>query len=320
MGKTVLIPQYVPESLEKKLTDMGYTVVNGRGITEDEIIADIKEYGCEAIVARTAHYTRKIMEAARGQLKIIARYGVGLDAIDLKAAEENDIWVSFTPMANYTSVAELTVGLMLDTSRLMTRCISETRKGNFGIRNDCTGHDIMGRTVGILGFGKIGRTVGEICHKGFNMNVIAYDPYLTADKMPEWAKLADWDEVLKEADFVSCHMPLTEDTVHMISKREFQLMKPTAIFLNVARGGVVDEKELIEALKNKEIAGAGLDVTEKEPTEADNPLLAMDNVCITPHIAGLSAEAYERMADGVARCVDDVLTGHAPTYPANHLK
>lgn len=320
MSKIVLFPQFCPQILKDILMEMGYESVDGTGISEDEIIADIRRTGCEAIVARTAKYTPKIMEAAKNQVKIIARYGVGLDAIDLKAAQDAGIWVSFTPHANASTVAEHTIGLMIASAHNMSYCMSETKKGNFGCRNEYTGQDVIGKTVGIAGFGKIGSHVGKICHLGFDMKVLAYDPYLLEEKFPDWAQKTNWETLFKESDFVCCHMPLMESTRKIVGKKEFEMMKPTGIFLNAARGGVVDEEALITALMKKEIAAAGLDVTENEPIEPDNPLLSMPNVNITPHMASFTKECYDRMALHTARCIQDVLTGHAPTWPANNVK
>ena len=320
MGKKVLIPQFVPEVLDDYLKKAGYEPVKGSGdISEDGLIRDIKESGCEAIVARTANYTRKVIEAAKGQVKIIARYGVGLDAIDVPAATENGIWVGFTPQANSSTVAEHTIGLMIACAHNMGYTVSEAKKGNFNSRNDRQGQDVIGKTIGVCGFGKIGRTVGEMCAKAFSMKVLAYDPFLKPEQMPEWAELVSWEKLFSEADIVTCHMPLMESTRHLIGQKEFSMMKPTAIFLNAARGGVVDEKALISALQEGKIWGAGLDVTEAEPTEPDNPLLQMANVTMTPHNASFTKECYDRMAEHTAICIDDVLKGGKPTWAANRL-
>ena len=320
MGQKVLFPQFCPQVLKNLLLDMGYESVDGTGISEEDIISDIQRTGCEAIVARTAESTPRSMEAAKGQVKIIARYGVGLDAIDLKAAEKAGIWVSFTPLANASTVAEHTVGLMIASAHNMSYCMSETRKGNFGCRNEFTGQDVMGKTVGIAGFGKIGSIVGKICHLGLGMKVLAYDPYLPDEKIPEWVEKVSWEKLFQESDFVCCHMPLVESTRGIVGKKEFEMMKPSGIFLNAARGGVVDESALIEALRKKEIAAAGLDVTASEPIEPDNPLLTMPNVNITPHMASFTKECYDRMARHTAQCIQDVLTGHEPSWPANKVK
>ncbi len=318
--KKVLIPQYVPEVLDTYLSGFGYEPVNGSGdLSEEGLIRDIKASGCEAIVARTANYTKKVIEAAKGQVKIIARYGVGLDAIDVAAATENGIWVGFTPQANSSTVAEHTIGLMIACAHNMGYTVSEAKKGNFNSRNERQGQDVIGKTIGVCGFGKIGRTVGEMCAKAFGMKVLAYDPFLKPGQMPEWAELVSWEELFKVADIVTCHMPLMESTRHLIGAKEFSMMKPTAIFLNAARGGVVDEKALIAALEGGEIWGAGLDVTEAEPTEPDNPLLKMPNVTMTPHNASFTKECYDRMAEHTALCIDDALKGGKPRWAANRL-
>lgn len=318
MSKKVLIPQYVPEELKTYLKEFGYEPVDGRGFSEEDIVADLTETGSEAVVARTAHYTRKVMEAGK-DLKIIARYGVGLDAIDLKAAEELGLWVTYTPAANYTTVAEHTVGLMLVCAHNMAAAIAENKAGNFAFRNTVVGCDLMGRTVGILGFGKIGRHVAKICKDGLGMRVVAYDPYVGPASAPEGVEITgDWERVFREADFVNCHMPLTDSTRGIVGSREFSLMKPTAFLINAARGGVVDERALIEALQEGRIAGAGLDVMEKEPPEKDSPLFRMPNVNVTPHMASFTRESYDRMARHTAQCIHEVLSGGTPTWPANH--
>ncbi len=255
------------------------------------------------------------MEAAP-KLKVIGRHGVGVDNIDLKAAERLGIWVTNAPLSNSNTVAEIAVGMVVALGRQMTYCEREFRKGNFEIRNKVRGMDLEDKVLGIVGLGKIGRLVANKARLGFGMKILAYDPFVPQAKAPEGVEMTDkWEDIFARPDFVSLHMPYLGKK--MVGMKEFSLMKPTAYFINVARGELVLENELIEALRANKIAGAALDVFEKEPPDRDNPLLTMDNVIVTPHNAALTAECTIRMAVHAAIGIDEVMNGKTPSWPVN---
>jgi D-3-phosphoglycerate dehydrogenase len=315
MAYRVLIPQDISEDGKKFLRDRGYEVKLGTGITVEQIAADVVD--CDAILARTAPFPRKVFEAG-SKVRVIGRHGVGVDNIDVAACTELGVWVTYAPESNANSVAEHTLGLIIAAAHNFVRSDREFRAGNFEIRNKLMGVDLEGKTVGILGLGRIGRMVARKCLQGLGMKVIGYDPFVTSlPDLPEVSLVKEWEQVFREADFVSLHLPSTRETKGIVGARELALMKPTAYLVNCARGELLQEAELIKALKDKKIAGAALDVFEKEPPGRDNPLMGLDNVTLSPHNAALTREAALRMALHAAMGIDDVLSGRTPKWPVN---
>ena len=315
MGYTVLIPQDVPEEAKEELRQMGCVVKMGSGYSEADIIRDVVD--CDALVARTAAFTRAVLEAGK-KLKIVSRFGVGVDNVDLKAAEELGIWVANTPQANSTTVAEHALAMMMACAIDLVDSCNEMRKGNFAYRNKVLGTDLGGKTLGVLGLGKIGAHLAKIASAGLGMQVLAYDPFVEQAKAPVGVTmLTDRDALFQRADFISVHLPLCEETRGAVGARELSLMKETAYLINCARGEVIVESDLIEALKAKKIAGAALDVFEKEPPDVDNPLFAMPNVLVTPHDASFTKESFGRMGQHMVQNIKDVMAGNPPTWPAN---
>ena len=266
-----------------------------------------------AIIVRNQTEITADLIASSPQLKVIGRAGAGLDNIDLKAAKDAGVIVTFTPHENSISVAELALGLMLDMARHISCAVHDTREGGWG-RQKFTGIELSGKTLGIVGFGRIGRMVAERA-KPFGMKIIAHDDFI--DPQSEEvknldAKMMSLNELLSQSDFVSTHVPLLPETKHLFSYDRFCQMKPTAFFLNTSRGGVVHEAGLTKALEEKQIAGAALDVRETEPPTA-NPLSKMKNVILTPHIAAFTEEAQVRVVTTVCRDVVTVLGGGTST-------
>ncbi len=314
MGYKVLIPQDISAEGKKYLTDRGYEIRMGSGITVDAIRKDVED--CDAILARTAPFPAEVLEAGK-KLKVVGRHGVGVDNIDIGRAAELGIWVTNAPESNSNTVAEHTMLLMLALAKNVLRSCDEFAKGNFEIRNQLKGMDLEGRTLGIVGMGKIGRLVARKA-AAFDMKLIGFDPFIPGERFPEGVTPAkDWESLFREADFITLHIPATKDTKKIVGKKEFGLMKPTAYLINAARGEIVDEPALIEALRTKEIAGAGLDVFEQEPPPKDSPLFSFPNVVLTPHNAALTAECMVRMAVHAAMGIDEVLTGKTPSWPVN---
>ncbi len=318
MKKIVLIPQPIHEAGKAFLRERGYEIKMGSGISVDDIKRDIE--GCIAVLLRTAEMPAEVLEAGR-DLKVIARHGVGVDNIDLEAATRLGIWVTNAPESNSNSVAEHVIGLIIACARSTIRCDREFRSGNFEIRNKLIGMDLEGKTLGIVGLGRIGRLVARKASLGLGMKVIGFDPYIASDRLPPGIqKVDDWNEVFESSDFVTLHLPANSETKGIVGKKEFALMKSSSYLINAARGEILAEGDLIAALKDGEIAGAGLDVFEKEPPERDNPLLSLDNVVVTPHNAALTEEAMIRMATHAAQGIDEVVSGKRPTWPVNEPK
>jgi len=315
MAYRVLIPQDVAQPGKDYLRDRGYEIKMGSGITPEAIAADVAD--CEAILARTAPYTAKVLEAGK-KLKVISRHGVGYDNIDVARATELGIWVTFAPESNANTVAEHTIGCILTLARKFFQLDRETRAGNWGVRDVLLGSDLAGKILGIVGLGKIGRRVAQKASRGLDMKVVGYDPFLKPEQMTEFATpVTSMDDVFSGADFVTVHIPGGASTRGIISKKLFALMKKAAFFINASRGDVVVEADLIEALRNGSIAGAAIDVYEKEPPQKDNPLMSMSNVLLTPHNASQTRECMIRMALHAAQGIDEVLSGKRPTWPVN---
>lgn len=316
MGFKVLIPQEISSVGKNYLLKKGYEIKKGSGIGIEELIKDVQD--CHAIIVRTAPITEEVLRAGK-QLKIVARQGSGYDTVDVKAAEELGIWATNAPLSTITSVAEHTIGLMIAVSRNFMRNDKELRKGNFEIRNQITGTEMDGKILGLIGVGKIGTAVAKKAVMGFNMKVIGYDPYVNPDHIASEIELVnDWEYIFKHSDYVSLHLPATKDTRGLIGKKEFDMMKPSAYFVNCARGEVVREEDLLKILKEEKIAGAAVDVYNCEPLTKDNPLYALNNITLTPHNASHTVECKGRMALDAAMEIERVLTGEKPLWPVNN--
>lgn len=270
----------------------------------------------EAVLLSTAFkLTEDVIQTAKN-LKVISRTGVGVDNVDVKAATQKGILVLNTPEANSLSVAEHAVTLIASISKQILFYDKELRKGNFKIRRSNLSVDLDGKTLGLIGCGRIGRMVAKKCAAAFGMKTIGYDPFITSDI--DGIKIyKDMKEVFKTADYISLHMPLTDETKNMVDAKILSLMKPTAYIVNTARGGVVDEYALAQMLKEKKIAGAAFDVLADEPPAADNPLLGLDNIILTPHSAALTVECTERMSYEATLGISDYLKGKRPKFVYN---
>jgi D-3-phosphoglycerate dehydrogenase len=311
----VLIPQDVAQPGKDFLREHGYEIKMGSGITADALSRDVAD--CDAILARTAPYPAAVIEAGK-KLKVISRHGVGVDNIDVARAAELGIWVTFAPESNANTVAEHAIGCIMTLARNFLQLDRKTREGQWGVRDTLLGCDLAGKTLGIVGLGKIGRRVARKAALGLEMKVVGYDPFLTPEQVAEVATpAASVDEVFGAADFVTLHIPGGAANKGAIGKKQFGLMKRTAFFINAARGDVVVEADLVQALREGTIAGAAIDVYEKEPPLKDNPLIGMDNVLLTPHNASQTRECMIRMAMHAAQGIHEVLSGKQPTWPVN---
>jgi len=285
---------------------------------ENTIISEIGDI--DGVVVRAkGGVTRRILEHAP-KLRVVGRHGTGVDNIDLDAATELGVQVVKTPEATTEAVAEHALGLMLALSKRILLGDRAIRSGHFDARYTLGGREMHGRTLGIVGFGRIGRRLAQMCHYGLNMSILYYD-VLPAPKLESQlgARRLELHDLLESADYISVHVPLVPQTRGLIGEAEFSLMRPDVMFFNTSRGPVVDEGALYKALVEEKIAGAGIDVYEQEPTPLDNPLLKLDNVVVTPHIAAHTEEAMRKMSL-VAEDIVKVLQGRQPRYPVNHLK
>ncbi len=271
-------------------------------LSEAEITEKIPGY--DAVIVRSKPRITKSVIDAGTSLTVIGRAGVGLDNIDVAYAESKNITVVNTPDASTESVAEHVFALLLSKARDIPRADHALREGKW-IKKELRGTELKGKTLGIIGFGKIGSRLGEIAI-AFGMNVLAYDVIDVSERAKEvGADVTTMERVLKESDFITLHVPLLPSTHNLISQQEIEKMKPNAVLINTARGGVIDETALVEALTKKQIQ-ACLDVFETEPP-TESPLLAAENCVLTPHIAGSTEEAQRRAGIQIARKVIDAL-------------
>lgn len=287
-------------------------LIFAKSLVENELIEQVKDVDAIVIRANGA-VTARLMDAA-SRLKVIGRHGVGVEAIDLQAAKARGIIVCNTPDANVESVAEQAVGFMLTVSKQILKADIALRQGRWGVRYEYIGQELFGRTLGMVGMGRIGSRVAEICHFGFQMPVVYTDvvQYPTIEEKLD-AKRLSLDELLAQADYVSIHVPLLPSTKGMLGKEQLARMKDGAILINTARGAVVDEAALIEALTSGHLAGAGMDVYEVEPTPVDNPLFQLENVVLSPHMAAHTDDALKAMSM-IAKDIINVLEGRVPVY------
>ena len=275
----------------------------GRKLEEEELMSMWDN--ADAIIIGNEKYSAEVLAKAPKTLKVLAKNGVGYDNVDLKAARELGIDVCTTPGANADSVADCALALLLCVQRNMVRHDNIIREGGwkrFG------GHELTGYTIGVLGMGAIGKGVIKRA-TAFGMKAMAYDPYFDEKFAEEYGvQRATTEEVLAQADVVSLHLPSTPETRHIINEETLATMKPNAVLINTARGELVDEMALYNALKDGVIAGAGLDVFESEPV-GSSPLINLDNVVVTPHIAGNTTESGNRIGRMALQNIVDILSG-----------
>lgn len=293
--------------------------------SEDTLVTLIKD--ADALIVRSSKVTKNIIKAGR-KLKVIGRHGIGTDNIDLKTATSMGVAVVNTPLANVQSVAEHVLAVILCLCKKINMADKALRNGVFEKTGSLPGLvnklgfntiELFGKTIGIVGFGKIGKRVAEMCMAGFNMEVYVYDKFLPKEYMFDFGvKPCDsLSELFSKADFISIHIPLTSETQNLITADLLYLMKPTAILINTSRGGIVNEDDLYRVLKERRIAGAAVDVFFQEPPPIDHPLFQLDNVIVTPHMAAMTDSALERMAYDVAKEVISVLRGKKPKHLVN---
>ncbi len=289
---------------------------------EATYVKELAEFQPDGIMCRTEPITAKMMDTCKN-LKVIGKQGAGLDNIDMDHAAEKNIQVVFAPAGNANAVAEHAILLMLACAKRFNYVDKQFRSGNFLVRMKMEHtYELGGKTLGMIGCGRISQLVMQKAKYGFGMKVIGYDPYLTQDKVGDLCELkATAKEVWEQADFVSVHLPEVESTHHSIGREQFSWMKPTASFINCARGGLIKENELIDCLKDGTLFQAGLDVFEHEPIqESSRELFNLDNVVMTPHMAATTEQSVLNCCTSVANDIVAVCNGEAPKCPANKPK
>jgi len=299
----VLICDPLAESAVARLREAGLEVVERIGMSQEELAQELAK-GYDAIVVRSATKVRRAAIDAATGLRLIVRAGVGLDNIDVEYAREKGIEVRNTPRASTESVAELALAHMLALARSIPQATQSLKEGRWE-KKAFKGVEVAGKTLGVIGLGRIGQAVAKkaAC---LGMKVVAYDKFVKESPIPE-VQLVALEELLREADFVTLHVP-ADPAGPVIGKRELALMKNGAYLINCARGGVVDEQALLEALKSGKLAGAGLDVYVTEPP-TDSELLRLPNVSLTPHIGAQTREAQARVGDEVVEILLEFARG-----------
>lgn len=268
----------------------------------DEIIDELKK--ADGFILRIGKIDRKAIEACPN-LKVITRPGVGVDSVDVKAATEHGIPVVICPAANFHAVAEHTLALIFALSKNLLESVEENKKGNFSIRSKYAAVELAGKTLTVLGFGHIGREVARLSSV-IGMKICVYDPYVKKEDIESlgYVYYNDLDDAVVKGDFVTVHMPSMPATRGIIGKKQFEEMKKTSFIINCARGDIINENDMTEALINGEIEGAGLDVLNDEPMKPDHPLMKMPNAVLTPHMA---AQTQETTAKTVLMAVEGTL-------------
>jgi len=275
-----------------------------------EAVADV-----QAILVRVAKITPEVIQAAKS-LKVIGKHGVGYDNINIPAATARGVLVTNTPLANSTSVAEHALALLLAVARRIGETERDLAQGRVRMQKVYQGIELSGKVMGVIGLGSAGLRLARMTGNGLGMRVLGFDPYKSP--WPEGVEQCrELDPLLRQADFVSIHVPLTKETQNLIGAAALATMKPTAVLVNTARGGVVDEAATAEAVKAGRLAGAGLDVVVDEPLRPSHALNGIPNIILTPHIAGVTEEAMMRMAQDSAEDILRVLKGERPKYPVN---
>lgn len=300
----VLVSDPISDMGIQQLMDASDVVVDKKpGLSEDELVQIIPEYDGLLVRSQTK-VTEKIMEAGKN-LKVIGRAGVGVDNINLEAATKRGIVVINAPDGNTITTCEHAFAMMMALARHIPQAYAKTIQGTWDRK--FLGVELRNKTLGVLGMGRIGSEVAKRA-KAFGMDILGYDPFLTEERAEKLGiKLATVDDIVRGADFITVHTPLTPETKHMISRPQFEVMKKGMRIVNCARGGVVDEAALVEAIDQGIVAGAAFDVFEKEPPEADHPFLHNPKIIVTPHLGASTVEAQENVAIDVSEQVLHIL-------------
>jgi D-3-phosphoglycerate dehydrogenase len=318
--KRVVLLNPAPDKSGEAILEPVVEVVRLSNPDRETLLRTVK--GAHGLIARGTKVTPEVLAQA-DVLEVVATPSAGYDHIDVEACSERAVPVVNNAGLNAVSVAEHTIGLMVGLAKALPLTHHLLRSGGWQTRTpylwDQIGFELDGRTIGIVGVGNVGSRLAQRARAAFNMTVLAYDPYVAREKMQEFGttKVERLDDMLPQIDFLCVHAPHTKETHHIIGRPQLAKMKRTAYLINCARGPLVDEQALVEALRQHEIAGAALDVFEPEPALDNNPLYQMPNVIVTPHLAGVTAQAAKRMVIGAAEQTLQVLRGERPSRLVN---
>jgi len=308
----VLLPPAIDPAGPAAISDFAECTGMDEYESVDDAMADIDRY--DAVIVRVAPIDADVLDRA-DRLKVIAKHGTGLDNVDIDAASDRDIVVCNTPGVNARSVAEHAIALLFGVQRNLHTADKHVRAGGWE-RNTYRGHELDGDTLGLMGFGSIARETARLA-EGIGLDIITYDPHHDESIRDGVVRVTTLTELFERSDAVSLHVPLTDGTRNAVSTEQLDALGETGVVINTARGGVIDEDALVEALDRNAIGGAGLDTFQNEPPGADHPLCAHDSVLLTPHIGGVTVEALRRMSEGAAANVRTVYEGGIPEPTVN---
>jgi D-3-phosphoglycerate dehydrogenase len=312
----ILLPEQIDPSGPDSIIDIAsFTSVSEFGLEPSDLEPHIHKF--DAIILRNAKLTSAVLANAEN-LKIIAKHGVGLDNVDIDAATRNNVVVCNTPGANSRAVAEHALTLLFAVNRQVVAVDSATRTGDWN-RQRWVSNELGGRTLGLFGCGHIGRTLATIADN-LDLTVLGYDPYLAQEDLPDVITKVTKDDLFERSDAVSIHSPLTEETRGAVSTPELERLSSDGILINTARGEIVDEDALVEAVRENTIFGAGIDVFSNEPPASDNPLFDHQNVIMSQHIGGVTREALQRMSEGAAGHLRTRYEGKVPETTVNTVR
>ncbi len=307
-------PENELEATELRNSGLDIELVRLNAKTPQELLPHVID--ADGIIVQWTNISREIIQSLK-QCKVISRYGIGVDMIDLMAAGEHGIPVCNTPDYCIDEVSTHTLSFLLMMNRNIMAQNQHVRLGKWGSPNPTPPSRLSTQTLGIIGMGNIGRVVVQKA-KAFGLKVLVFDPYLSSEKATEGgAEKVELNELLHRSDYVSVHCPLTDETRHLISQPQLKMMKPSAYLINMARGPIVDQTALYQALVDKTIAGAALDVFEQEPPPANDPILKLDNVIFTPHLSSWSAESFVQLRREVVQNIVVALHGQQPRSIVN---
>jgi len=317
VGKKVVITDYQYENVDnerKIVEEAGFALEVYNSKEKPDVISAVKE--ADAVIVQYADIDEEVISHME-KCKVIIKYGIGFNNIDTKAASKKGIYVCNVPDYGIDEVANHAVAMIMALAKKLITIDGALKKGDWSYDSIIPLYRMAGSTLGLVGLGRIPMSVAKKM-RGFDMEILAYDPFVDKKLAEEnGVKLVDFDTLCTKSDFISVHCPLNDDTLHLFNKDVFDKMKETAYLINTARGPVIKEADLIEALKAKKIAGAGLDVFEVEPITKDNELLNLDNVIATPHIAWYSEQAINSVQSKAAIEAVNVISGNAPLNPVN---
>ena len=312
-AKRVLLPQPIEQEAVAVLRAANVEIVTAPDKRTETVALLLK--GVQGVILRTGvFFSKELMSQADG-LQVISRTGAGVDNVDVTAATQMGVLVTVVPGANTRSVVEHALTLIMSLMKQIPLMDREVRRDNFAIRFKNLPRDLNGKTLGLVGLGRIGAELARICRQAFDMHILAYDPYVvpeTKAAVKAWVEFCNLERLFREADVISLHVPFSPETQKMIGTQQLSWMKPDAFLVNTSRGGVIDEAALVQCLKERKIAGAGLDVFAREPLPEDSPLKGLDNVILTPHTAALTRECVIRVAVEAAQSTLAVFRGRKP--------